>query len=130
MLGFFVVPFFALGLFLGLIGVLIFLYLVVRKILSYIFLIQFGIASSTPVVTFNDLYFTPSVMNYFGIVLFALFFLFTIFVLAVIKDNLDTPNTKQSFFNLLFYMTIYLLIYPLILVVAMWHYYRGKMVWR
>lgn len=130
LLGFFVVPFFTLGLFLGLIGILIFLYIFIRRFISSFLLVQFGIISSTPIVTFNDFYFTPSVLNYFGIVLFVLFFIFTIFVLAVLKDNLDSGNKGQSFFNLLFYMTIYLLVYPIVLVVSMWHYFRGKNVWR
>ncbi len=127
MLGYFIVPFFAVGLFLGLVGILIFLYLVIRRFISSYLLTKYSIITSTPVVTMNDFYITPSVLNYFGVILFALFLAFNLYVLALMKDNL---REKQSFFNLLFYMTIYLLVYPLVLVTAIWHYYRGKMIWR
>jgi len=43
------------------------------------------------------------------------------------KDKLEE---KQSFFNLLFYMTIYLLVYPLVLLASTWHFLRGKKIWR
>jgi biofilm PGA synthesis N-glycosyltransferase PgaC len=130
MFGYFVVPFFIIGLFLGLIGLLIFLYLLFRRLLSTFLLVKFGIISSAPILTSNDFHFTPSVLNYFGIIVFLLFFFFNFFVLAIMKDNLFNKKEKQSFFNLVFYMTIYLLIYPLVLIISMWHFYRKKMVWR
>ena len=130
MLGFFIVPFFAFGLFLGLVGMAILVYLLIRRVLSSFLLVKFGIISATPLVTMNEFYFTPSILNYFGIILFVLFLFFNLFVLAFMKDNLFGKEYKQSFFNLLFYMTLYLLVYPLVLIVAIWHYFRGKKVWR
>jgi poly-beta-1,6 N-acetyl-D-glucosamine synthase len=127
MFGFFVVPFFVFGWLLGITGILIFLYLIIRRTLSSILLAKYSIASSTPIITMNEFYITPNVLNYFGIILFVLFFIFTLFQLSVMKDKV---LQKQSFFNLLFYMTIYLLVYPLVLVTAIWHLARGKMVWR
>lgn len=127
MFGYFVVPFFTIGLFLGLIGVLIFLYLVARRAISSYLITRYSIASDVPLVTLNEIYITPTVLNYFGLVLFFLFLAFNLYVLAIMKDNI---KEKQSFFNLFFYMTVYMMIYPIVLVTSIWHYYRGKMIWR
>ena len=127
MLGFFIVPFFTLGLFLGLIGMTIFLYLIIRRAISSYLITKYSIVINAPIITMNNLYITPSVLNYFGIIIFCLFLVFNLYVLALMKDNL---GEKQSFFNLLFYMTVYILIYPFVLVTAIWHYYRGKMIWK
>lgn len=127
MLGYFIVPFFTIGMFLGLIGILILLYLVARRAISSYLNTHYSLITDVPVVSLNELYITPTVLNYFGIVLFVLFLGFNLYVLAIMKDNL---KEKQSFFNLVFYMTIYMLIYPLVLVTSLWHYFRGKRVWR
>jgi len=127
MFGYFIIPFFALGLFLGLFGIGIFLYLVARKSISSYLITKYSIESSVPLLTMNSFYITPSVLNYFGLILFGLFLIFTLYVLAVMKDVLFE---KQSFFNLIFYMTIYLLIYPIVLVVSIWHFIMGKNIWR
>lgn len=126
MLGFFIVPFFAAGIFLGLIGMGILLYVLSKRFLRNYLLAKYSIELGVPVLTMNELLITPSVLNYFGIILFVLFLVFTLFVLSVMKDNV---LERQSFFNLLFYMTIYLLIYPVVMVVAIWHLIRGKRKW-
>jgi len=125
--GYFVVPFFTLGLFLGVIGVGVLVYLFIRKGISYFLLTRYSLETSVPLITMHEFYITPSVINYFGLILFALFLVFNLFVLGLMKDKI---LGKQSFFNLIFYMTIYLLIYPWALVMALWHYSKGKMVWR
>jgi len=127
MLGAFIMPFFALGLVLGLVGITIFLYLFARRAISSYLISKYSLEASVPVIAMNELYITPSVLNYFGVVLFALFFIFNLFVLAMMKDNLAE---KKSFFNLIFYMTLYLLVYPIVLITAGWHFIKGKNVWR
>ena len=126
MLGYFIIPFFALGLFLGLVGLAIFAYVFLRRIIANFLLTRYSIEVGVPLLTVGDFFITPSILNYFGIILFALFLFFNIFVLAVMKDELFE---KQSFFNLIFYMLIYLLIYPVTLIPATVHVARGKKVW-
>lgn len=127
MLGAFIMPFFAIGLILGFVGITISAYLILRRLISSYLMTQFSIVADTPVITMSQVYITPSVLNYFGIILFALFLLFTLFTLSMMKDKM---MEKQSFFNLLFYMTIYLLVYPLVLITAIRHYLKGKNIWR
>jgi len=126
MLGFFIWPFFVFQLFLGLIGLSVFIYLVVtRFIKNYIFWsYSLGIGTS---VTISDYYFTPSVLNYLGIVLFIAGALFTLLILIIMKDKI---LKKQNIFNILFYLIFYLSIYPIIMISAIYHYFKGTRKWR
>ncbi len=81
MLGLFILPFFALQLFLGLIGLSIFLYLFIRNILTRYFSIAYTLEAGTSLLTLQDFYITPSFLNYLGIILFILGTFFTILVL-------------------------------------------------
>ena len=127
MLGKFIVPFFAIGFILGILGLGIFVYLWGKRILRNYFLTKYSIELGVPVLTANELFITPSVLNYFGVLLFILSLFFNFFVLGIMKDNLFE---KQTFFNMLFYMTIYLMVYPITTILALDHYIRGKMEWR
>jgi poly-beta-1,6 N-acetyl-D-glucosamine synthase len=127
MFGYFIVPFFTLGLFLGLIGMIIFLYVFGRRFLSSYLLTRYSLESSTALLNMNNFYITPSILNYFGLILLFLFFIFNIYVLSIMKDRI---LEKQSFFNLIFYMIVYLMVYPFTLIAAMIHYARKKNVWR
>jgi len=127
MLGYFIWWFFSLGLVLGLVGIGIFLYVFIRGIISNYLIVHYSVGVGVPIMTMNEIYITPGVLNYFGIILFSLFFIFTFFTLAVMKDN---AGGKQSFFNLLFYMLVYLLIYPIVLIISTWELITGKRKWR
>ena len=127
MLGYFIIPFFAIGMFLGLIGLIIFAYVFSSKMISSYLTAKYQIVADTPLVTMSSFYFTPGVLNYFGIILFALFFIFNIYLLSLMKDKLFE---KQSFFNLFLYMFVYLLIYQITLITAIIHYIKGKNEWR
>lgn len=126
MLGMFIIPFFSFGLTLGLIGIGIFLYIFIKGFLRNYLFAKYATDLGVPILTMNQFLITPSVLNYFGIVLFFLFLFFTIFVLSVMKDNV---LEKQSFFNILFYMTVYLTSQVLFLIVGVWSITRGRKIW-
>lgn len=119
-LGYFIIPFFAISMFLGLVGVLIFIYLMSRNLISSFLFTKYSIAAGSSLITFNELSITPTVLNFFGIVLFVLGAFFTIFGLATMKET--QFKGFRNIFNLLFYMIVYLTLYPLILILAI-----GKM---
>jgi biofilm PGA synthesis N-glycosyltransferase PgaC len=126
MLGYFIIPFFGLGLFLGLIGIAIFLYLFARRTISSFLMAKYSLAVDVPLLTASEIFITPSVLNYLGIVLFVMFLFFTFFVLSVMKDRM---LGKQSFFNVIFYMTVYTMSQTLFLVVGAWNILIGKKIW-
>lgn len=119
-LGYFIIPFFALSMFLGLLGMSVFFYLFVRRVVSNFLYAGYSITANTPLLTLEDFYIVPSILNYLGVILFTLGLFFAVFGLSIMKEG--NFRGFRNVFNLLFYMIVYLTVYPLILVIAI-----GKM---
>lgn len=126
MIGHFILPFFVLSTFLGLVGLGIFTYLILSRIIRQYFLVQFSFVAQTAVVSLDRFYFTPSVLNYLGIVLFLMGSIFTFFVLMLMKEDIFK---RQNIFVLLIYLTVYLAIYPFIMVAALIKWVKRDMKW-
>lgn len=125
-LGLFIIPFFVFSLCLGLIGLILFSYLLIKRtIVSYLFT-KYSLYASTTIFQLQDITFTPSLLNYFGLVSFLLGTAFTLFSLAAVKDK-EIGDHKA--FNISFYMIIYLTIYPLLLIVSLYKFAIGKYSW-
>lgn len=127
MLGFFIIPFFMSQLFLGLLGLSIFIYLIVTRFLRNYIFARFSIAAGTPLITMNQFYITPSFLNYLGIILFIAGATLTLLVLYIMKDEI---LKRQNIFNILFYLLLYLAVYPFIMIAAIYHYFKGTRKWR
>lgn len=127
MLGFFILPFFMLQLFLGLLGLSIFVYLITTRVLTNYIFARFSLDVGTPLLTMNDLLITPSFLNYLGVILFIAGGIFTLLVLSIMKVGI---LKKQNIFNILFYLLFYLSVYPFIMITALPHFFRGTGKWR
>ncbi|MEM4625669.1 MAG: glycosyltransferase family 2 protein [Candidatus Pacearchaeota archaeon] len=127
MLGYFIIPFFAISLFLGLIGLSLFFYLVIKRFIVSFLLTKYSVTGNVALIRMQDLTFNLTLLNYFGLVLFVLGSLFTFFSLYNIKDKKITVNRKNL--NIAFYMLIYLTLYPLTLVVALYKMSTGRYSW-
>ncbi len=126
-LGYFILPFFVLGFALGIIGMCLFGYLLWEKFVKEYIFIKFSLIADTAIVQGSDLIsFTPTILNYFGIVLFGLMFLFTIFVLSIIEVELFKG---KRFFELILYMIFYLMLAPIILLTATFKLIKRDMKW-
>ncbi|MCX6750747.1 MAG: glycosyltransferase family 2 protein [Candidatus Pacearchaeota archaeon] len=126
MLGMFIIPFFSASLFIGLIGILLFLYLVIRRLLVVYLSTKYSIIANETVTRLINLSFNPSILNFFGISLFLLGCFYTLFALMTMKE-LHLKNI--NIFNLIFFLTIYLMIYPLIMISALYKFARKKYSW-
>jgi len=127
MLGAFIIPFFIINLFLGLVGLSIFFYLSTTRIISNYLLTKYSIIANTPIITLEEFYITPSVLNYLGIVLFIFGLFFVLFTISTLKESV---MKKENILNIPFYLIFYLILYPFIMINSLWHYYKGKSVWR
>jgi len=127
MLGFFILPFFALQLFLGLLGLSIFFYLTTTRIFNNYLFAKYSVSLGTPLITMEDFLITPSFLNYLGVVLFILGAIFTLIVLGIMKSGV---LKKQNIFNILIYLLIYLSVYPFIMISSLYHFFTGKRKWR
>jgi len=128
MLGMFILPFFTIQLFLGLIGLSIFVYLIFRRALADLLFATYSIQIGTPILTRNSLFITPSFLNYLGVIIFITGFIFTLVVLGIVKT--ESLLKKQNLFNLIFYLIIYLAVYPVILVSAVYNFMTKNYKWR
>jgi cellulose synthase/poly-beta-1,6-N-acetylglucosamine synthase-like glycosyltransferase len=127
MLGFFILPFFTMQLFLGVLGLGIFVYLVMTKLVTNYLFTAYSISVGTPLLTINDFHITASFLNYLGIVLFVVGFVFTILVLSIVKSGV---LKRQSIFSLLFYSLVYLSVYPFIMISAIYNFIKKNHTWR
>lgn len=126
-LGMFILPFFVFNFFIGLGGLGIYLYLFVTKILSNYLLLSYSFSAGVPILTMNDLYITPSFLNYLGVILFVVGFIFTIMTLSIMKA---TILKKQKIRDILFFSIFYLIIYPLITISSVYNYFKRDKRWR
>jgi|SRR3989344_239399 len=126
MLGKFIIPYFVISLFLGLLGLSIFIYLIIKNFISTILLTKYSLIASTSIITLESLNITPTVLNFFGIALFFLGLVFTIYGLGIMKQK---DLRKQNIFNILIYLVVYLTIYPFIMITSLYSFIRGKHSW-
>ena len=115
MLGFFILPFFTLSLCLGLAGLGVFTYLGVTRIFKNFIFTQQTFVAGTQLITSEDIFVTPTVLNFFGIVLLLLGLFFTLTGLGIIGER---KGGFRNIFNVLFYMIVYLALYPFIMFVS------------
>jgi len=127
MLGFFIIPFFIVSTFLGLLGLSIFFYLITQRFISKFLYTRYSIIAGTSLLTLDDFYITPTILNYLGIIMFLLGLVFLFIVFVVLKEKV---LKKENLLNIPFYMIVYIAFYPFIMLAAMWHMYSGKRVWR
>ena len=127
MLGFFILPFFSISLVLGTFGLGLFIYRIFRRILSSYLSTYYSIAAQTAVLVLNDINFNPSILNFLGVILFVLGLSFVFFALRFVNKNI---HEKESFFSVIFYSLIYILLRPFVLIVSLYKFLRGKYSWR
>lgn len=126
MLGMFVLPFFIIQFFLGLVGLCVFFYVGTTNIISNYLFTTYSITADVPLLTMNNLYITPSFLNYFGIVIFCVSLIFTLISLSIMKK---TMLKKHNVFNILFFSIIYLMVYPFITLIAIYKYFKRETAW-
>ena len=127
MLGFFILPVFSISLVLGTFGLGLFVYRIFRRILSSYLSTYYSIAAQTAVLVLNDINLNPSILNFLGVILFVLGLSFVFFALRFVNKNI---HEKESFFSVIFYLLIYILLRPLVLIVSLYKFLRGKYSWR
>ena len=127
MLGYFILPFFSLALVLGVFGLGIFFYKIFRSIFYYYLSVNYSVAAQTALLKMNDINLDPSILNFLGVILFVLGMGFIFLSLKYINN---TIHEKESFFSVIFYSFVYILLRPIVLVISLWKFSTGKYTWR
>jgi cellulose synthase/poly-beta-1,6-N-acetylglucosamine synthase-like glycosyltransferase len=126
MLGQFILPFFIFNWILGLIGIGVLFYRVLRTVFLRYLTTTYSIQSETALLTFSDINLTPSILIFFGIATLVInFFLVTVALSYAREKTLK----KDRFLNILFYMFFYLLAYPVILITSVFRFVTKKTSW-
>ena len=127
MLCFFILTFFAISLVLGTFGLGLFIYRILTRFISTYLSTSYSVAAQTAVLVLEDINFNPSVLNFLGIVLFIFGLAFIFFALKFVNRHVDE---KESFFSVVFYSLVYILLRPLVLIVSLYKFSIGKYSWR
>jgi cellulose synthase/poly-beta-1,6-N-acetylglucosamine synthase-like glycosyltransferase len=127
MLGFFILPFFSVSLVLGILGLFIFAYRFFRSFLISYLSTRYSVEAQTAILRLQEINLSPSILFFFGLVLFVSGLLFTFFALQIVNKE---THEKESFFSVIFYSLIYITAYPAIIIVSVYSFFRGKHSWR
>jgi len=126
MLGGFIIPFFSFSLLLGLFGLGLFIYLLIKRTIIEILVTKYSIYGGTTLLRLQDLNLNPTILNFFGLVLFIWAFIFVLIGLSI----MDMRGRKETnVFNILYYLLIYLSIYPIIMITSIYKYVTGNIKW-
>jgi len=126
MLGAFILPFFVVSLFLGLFGLSLFVYLFVRRVLFSYLATKFSLSVGTDLLALSEVNLSLSVLNFFGIVLFILGALFAVVALTIMQEE---KLRNENPFMILFFLLVYLALYPLVLITSVYKHIRGDFKW-
>jgi poly-beta-1,6-N-acetyl-D-glucosamine synthase len=126
MLGTFVIPFFVIQFFLGLLGLTVFFYITITSAISNYILAKYSIPAGVPLLTIDSLFITPSFLDYLGIIIFVVSLIFTLISLGIMKK---VSQNKTNIFNLLFFSIFYMAVYPFITISAIYNYFKRNNKW-
>jgi len=125
-LGMFILPFFILSWAIGLFGIGIFGYRIIRTLLIRLLTTSYSIKTQTAIIAMGDINLTPSILTFFGLILFVFSLWYTIIALTNVGDK---KYKKENFFTVGFYMLFYLLAYPMVLLNSLYKYLKGEIKW-
>lgn len=127
MLGAFVLPFFVFSWFLGVFGLSVIFYRLIRTIIVRFLLTTYSVKSHAAILSLNDINLTPSILVYLGIVMVILSAAYSLFALFTVKERKEFK--RPSVFIFIVYEFFYVLMYPIILVTSAYKLLRGKTKW-
>jgi len=127
MLGMFILPFFSISLILGVFGLGVLIYRTARSLLISYLSTKYSIAAQTAILTLNDVNLNPSVLNFLGITSFILGMAFIFLALRNVDKHI---KERESFFSVIFYSLVYILLRPIVVVVSLYKFITGKYSWR
>jgi cellulose synthase/poly-beta-1,6-N-acetylglucosamine synthase-like glycosyltransferase len=126
MLGKFVGPFFLLSLFTSLSGFGVFSYMIIISIMRWFYLFFAPSSSFNYIRTIIGL---PSVFLYFGIIIFILSLVYVYFGLRTMDNKKYLSLKNFNIIHLFIYLTMYVTVFPIVLLTAMYRLARGDVTW-
>lgn len=126
MLGAFIMPFFTFSWFIGLTGLFFLAYRFGRYVLSKYLIARYSVAAEVALVRMQDFSLNPSILFFFGLVLFMLGFTYTLTAMFYSRER---DYKRHPLRDIFIYSFFYLLVYPPLLIVSFYGYLRGRRKW-
>jgi len=126
MLGNFIIPYFAFSLLLNIAGICLFIYLIAKRILVYALSLKYSIQAASSLFYLEQMKTYPSTISFLGAALLIFAVCMTLFSIAIIKT---IEARKRNALNMLVYLSVYSLIYPLITIKSLIRVARGNYKW-
>lgn len=125
-LGSFIMPFFIFSWLIGLFGLIIIGYRFIRGMIIRYLSTTYSIETQTAILRFSDINLTPNLLVFFG----AIGIVFSLYLIwAALLNVKEKEFKKHKLSNIIVYMFIYVLIYPVILVVSTYKFLKGDRKW-
>lgn len=127
MLGLFIMPFFIFSWILGITGLFFLSYRFSQYIISKYLIAKYSVAAEVALITINDFALNPSILFYFGMLLFSLGLTYTF--TALFHSRGEAKFINHKFRDIFIYSIFYLLMYPPLLIWSFYKYSRGYNEW-
>lgn len=127
MFGMFILPFVSLSIIISLITFIFSSYLVLKGILTQSLVTGYSIISDVSILHFQNINLYPSVIIFYMLVLFSLSIAYYHYILY--KVGYEEKLTVKRFFNLVFYMILYLAFYPVVWLNSIYKFTRKDFGW-
>jgi cellulose synthase/poly-beta-1,6-N-acetylglucosamine synthase-like glycosyltransferase len=128
MLGLFIMPYFFLAWVFGILGLSFFIYRVSRYIYVQYLAASYSIEAQTAVLRFSELNLSPTILFFFGMILLTIGIFYNLAALNYSRDE-SKEFKKENLFNLIIYIFVYLLLYPIVLISSLYKFIRKNQTW-
>jgi len=126
MISYFILPFFTLSLLMGVVGLLVFFYMLIRNIILHYLSTSYSVAIQSALIASQGINMNASVLNFLGFSMLILGAFFTFLALTVMKQK---KLRNRNVFNLGFYLIVYLSVYPFIMLISIYKFIKKDIKW-
>ena len=128
MIGLFIFPYFVSAWILGIFGLGLLTYRVSNYAITRYLATTYSVNAQAAIISMNDITFSPSVLFFFGMTLLTLGIFFNLNALAHSRKEHEHFK-RENIFDLIIYMFVYLLLYPIILVASIYKFLKKDYSW-
>jgi len=127
MFGAFILPFVSFSIIMSIATFLFSTYLIFKFFLTRALTLSYSVATDSAIFTFQEINLYPSVIIFYFVVLFTLSMTYSWYILS--KTRHFKGISIKRFFNLVFYLIVYLTIYPLVWFVSIYRFIKKDHRW-
>ena len=127
MFGSFVLPFVSFSIILSMLTFLFSTYLLLKSAITSLLITRYSLSTNSTVISLTDINLYPSVIIFYFVILLTLSITYSMYILK--RTKYDEKVTWRKIFNLLFYILLYLTLYPLVWFPSIYRYIRKDNRW-